>query len=136
MAEYKTKAKPLSGTNYHEIRKKALDFYQQIKNKTKRKPYVRSAYFKKEKVFLDLFWAHVFHKNYWDQTRRMKYLPCAIELIQKSRLKPISDKLNPNKSTERLYRFAGIAANGDKFRVQIKESRNSGKKYLISVFPE
>ena len=55
MNYYKVKNQPLSGTNYKEIRKKSLNYYHQIKNKSKRKPYIRSAYFKKDKIFLDIF---------------------------------------------------------------------------------
>jgi len=52
MKTYKTKTKRLAGTSYPEIRKKAFGLYQKIKRKSKRKPYVRSAYFKKNKIFL------------------------------------------------------------------------------------
>jgi hypothetical protein len=134
MPAYKTKTKPLSGTNYHEISKKAFGQYQQIKRKSKRRPYVRSAYFRKEKVFLGLFWSHLHEKNYWDQMRRMKFFGCAIELIQNSRFEPTS-KENPNKLGEILHRFAGISADNEIFFVQIKEDKRNNQKYLISVFP-
>ena len=48
MKAYRTKSKKLKGTNYQEVHKKARDFYDQIKKRSKRKPYVRSVYFKKE----------------------------------------------------------------------------------------
>ena len=76
MKVYKTKIKALAGTNYKEISKKAIGLYRQIKKKTKRRPYVRSAYFDKDKIFLGLFWSHLYDKNYWDQTRRMKFFGC------------------------------------------------------------
>lgn len=47
MQTYKTKARALAGTNYREISKKAVDLYKKIKKKSKRRPYVRSVYFKK-----------------------------------------------------------------------------------------
>jgi len=134
MPAYKIKTKTLTGTNYREISKKASGLYQQIKRKSKRKPYVRSAYFRKEKVFLGLFWSHIYEKNYWDQMRRMKFFGCAIELIQNSRFEPTS-KENPNKSGEILHRFAGITANNEIFFVQIKEDKRNNQKYLLSVFP-
>lgn len=134
MQAYKTKTKALTGTNYREISKKAHNLYQQIKRKSKRRPYVRSAYFKKEKVFLGQFWNHLYEKNYWDQMRRMKFFGCAVELIQKSHFEPIS-KENPNKSGEILHRFSGITANNEIFFVQIKEDKRNNQKYLISVFP-
>ncbi|MFA5948632.1 MAG: hypothetical protein WC806_06770 [Candidatus Gracilibacteria bacterium] len=91
-------------------------------------------YFKKDKIFLDLFWSHIFEKNYWDQMRRMKFFPCAMELIQKSHFSPIS-KENPNKSSEILHRFAGATKANELFFVQIKEDKSIGKKWLISAFP-
>lgn len=134
MKVYKTKIKALAGTNYKEISKKAIGLYRQIKKKTKRRPYVRSAYFDKDKIFLGLFWSHLYDKNYWDQTRRMKFFGCGIDLISNSRFQPTS-KENPNKLEEILHRFAGITANGEQFFVQIKEDKKSGQKMLISIFP-
>lgn len=64
MRVYKTKVKPFAGTSYHEIKKKAFGLFNEIKKKTKRKPYIRSAYFGKQKVFFELFWEHLFKKNF------------------------------------------------------------------------
>lgn len=134
MKTYKTKTRALSGTNYKEISKKAYSLYQQIKKKTKRRPYVRSAYFNKDKIFLGLFWSHLYGKNYWDQIRRMKFFECGIELICKSRFEPTT-KENPNKPEEILHRFAGTTADNELFFVQIKEDKRSCQKWLISIFP-
>lgn len=130
---YQTKTNALTGTDYKEIKRKALVFYKKVATKTKRRPYLRSAYFKKEKIFLDLFWQHLYEKNYWDRARRLKFFPCCIELIQKSHCAPIT-KNNPNKSNEILHRFTGKSANAI-FCVQIKEYRLTRKKFLMSVFP-
>jgi len=135
MKSYKTRNSKLHGTDFKEVHKKAQAFYNVIKKKTKRRPFVRSAYFKKEKIFLGLFWHHLYEKkHYKDQMRRMKYLPCAIELIQNSPFEPES-KENPNKRNEILHRFAGITKENDVFFVQIKEDKKSCQKFLISVFP-
>ena len=135
MKTYQTKANKLSGSDFKEIHEKALDIYKIIKRETKRRPYVRSAYFKKDKVFLQLFWNHLFEKQNWrDRVRRLKYFPCAIELIRKSKFEPTS-KENPNKKSEILHRFAGITKDRDLFFVQIKEYKQSGEKWLISIFP-
>jgi len=66
--------------------------------------------------------------------RRIKFFPCTIELIKKSKFKPTS-KENPNKTSEILHRFAGITPDKELFFVQIKEEKNSNKKWLISSFP-
>jgi hypothetical protein len=136
MKAYQAKIKKLPGTDFGEVYKKAFGAYQQIKRKTKRRPYVRSAYFSKDKIFLELFWNHLHEKeNFRDKIRRMKYFPTAIELIQNSRIDPTSIE-NPNKSSEILHRFAGATRDDELFIVQIKEEKRNGKKWLMSVFPK
>lgn len=135
MKVYSVKTSRLTGTDYREVHKKAFGLYRQIKNKTKRRPYVRSAYFKKDKIFLELFWRHLYEKeNFRDKVRRMKYFPAALKLIRNSRIDPFSIE-NPNKSNEILHKFRGTTKDGELFYVQIKEEKRSGKKWLMSVFP-
>lgn len=132
---YQTKVSQFSGSDFHEVHEKAFAVYSKLKKKSKRRPYVRSVYFNKEKIFLDLFWHHLFEKKNWrDRVRRMKYYPCAIELIQNSRFEPYS-KENPNRHSEILHRFVGSTRNGRLYHVQIKENKKTGRKYLISVYP-
>ena len=136
MKIYITKASQLPGSDFREIHNQAFAVYKQIKQKTKRRVYVRSIYFNKEKIFLDLFWQHLFQKQNWrDRVRRLKFFPCALELLQYSRFDPLT-KDNPNRQSESLHRFFGITKNGDKFIVQIKEDKRNRQKFLISVFPE
>ena len=136
MQVYKTKAKRLPGSDIREVRKSAFLVFQKILKKSKRRSYIRSAYFNKEKVFLNLFWEHLFTKENWrDRVRRLKYLPPAFELIQKTRFHPIS-KENPNKQDEIFHRFAGMTSENHLFYVQIKENKRKGQKWLISFFPE
>lgn len=135
MKTYQTKVKRLTGTDHREVYKKAFGLYKQIKSKTKRRPHIRSAYFNKSKIFLETFWHHLREKkNFRDKVRRMKYFPCALELIRKSRFEPIS-KENPNKRSEILHRFAGITKDKELFFVQVKEDKRTGQKWLMSVFP-
>lgn len=127
--------KAIPGARWAELRKKALLFYREIEQKTKRRAYIRSTYFNKQKIFLGLFWSHLYEKqNLKDKTRRIKYFPCAIELIQNSRFKPLTVE-NPNKKSEIFYRFYGCTPNNGRFCVQIKGDKNSGEKWFISVFP-
>ena len=136
MKAYQTKAKKIKGTDFREVRRKSFSIYQQIAKKTKRRPYVRSAYFGKDKIFLGLFWQHLFDKQKWqNRMRRLHYFEAGIELIRCSRINPQS-KENPNKSNEILHRFFGLTADGCLFCVQIKENKRTGQKYLISIFPE
>jgi len=135
MKIYKTKSSLLSGTDFHEVHKKAFGIYRKIRCRSKRIPYLRSAYFKKDKIFLNIFWQHLWEKGTWqDRTRRLKYYEAAIELVCYSKFAPIS-KQNPNKTDEILHRFMGITSAGSMFYVQIKEDKRSGRKDLISIFP-
>lgn len=114
MKVYPTKTAKLPGTSFEEVWKRVQGFYSPIKKRTKRKPYVRSAYFNKQKVFFDLFWVHLAQKSPKQRRIRLKYFPCAIELIRKSRNAPIS-KINPNKRTEILHRFGGLTKEKELF---------------------
>ena len=135
MQYYKTKARKLPGTHWWQVSKTASQFYKAIVSKTKRRPYVRSVYFNKQKIFLGLFWEHLHTKeNVRDKVRRLKYLPCAIELIQHTRCEPTS-KENPNHRSEIVHRFAGSTPENEIFFVQIKEDRHKNQKWLMSVFP-
>lgn len=93
MEVYKTKTKKIPGSDYREVNQRASLMYNQIRRKTKRRPYVRSVYFNKSKIFLELFWQHLWQKeNFRDKVRRLKYFPCAIELIEKTTCKPTTKR--------------------------------------------
>lgn len=133
MTPYQTKSKKISGTNYSEVIRNAFKVFDEIKKKTKRRPYIRSAYFKKEKVFLDYFREHLFQKLPKERMRRLKYFKAACELIKDSKLGP-TEKTESFEKKEVLYRFAGLTAEKDLFYVQIKEDKKT-KKYFMSCFP-
>lgn len=135
MKVYQTKAKKLPGTEYSEVYPVVFSLFKKIKRKSKRKPYLRSSYFQKDKVFLDYFWEHLHQKVWKDRVRRLKFYPAALELIEKSKAEPMS-KENPNKKSEILHRFAGVTAEDELFFVQIKEDKKTGQKFFLSVFPE
>jgi len=132
---YKTDAPLINGSSYGEINKNAKRYYKELCSKTKRKPYIRSAYFGGQKVFLEIFWSHLYNKNSFDQTRRLRYYACAIDLIAHSKCHPEIMK-NPRDQSETFYRFTGTARDGKRFRVQVKESANKKGRYFISVFPD
>ncbi len=131
---YETKVKKLSGTSYKDVYPQALSIYKRICSKTKRRPYIRSKYFNKDKIFLDYFWDHIRTKNPNDRTRRLRYYECALGLIKNSNVEPIT-KTNPNKSSEKLHRFLGKTKSGELFYVQITEHTRTKNKHLMSVFP-
>lgn len=131
---YKTKAGKLAGTSYKEVHKRALEVFKTIKRKTKRKPYIRSSYFKKQKIFFDYFWIHLNQKSIPERTRRLKYFAAGIEVLMHTQYVPTS-KENPNKRSEIQHRFGGIINTGEKFFVQVKEHKLKKTKQHMSVFP-
>ncbi len=135
MIYYKTKKQKISGTSFKEVNKTAKIIFKQITSKTKRTPYIRSKYFKKEKIFLNLFWSHLFEKREKDRVRRLKFYDCALDLIKNSTHDP-ETRENFQKKDELLHRFYGVAKNGEKFVVQIKENKRTKRKDLISIYPE
>ena len=136
MQYYQAKVGKLAGTDFREAHKNARKVYDEIRKKSKRKPHIRSKYFNKNKIFLDLFWSHLYEKrNLKDRLRRVRYYGVAIELMVNTLCKPES-KENPNDRSEILHRFTGKTKNGEIFYVQIKEEKRSGHKYFISVFPD
>lgn len=135
MNAYKTKKKKISGSSYKEVNKIAERIFRIIKSRTKRTPYIKSKYFKGQKIFLNIFWRHLLDKRENDRLRRLKFFDCAMDLIRNTTYEPTS-KENPNKRSEVLHRFAGITSNNEIFYVQIKEGKASGRKDLLSMFPE
>lgn len=132
---YKTKSDMIKGSDYKEVHKKVLVLIYKTLINTKRRPYIRSAYFNKNKIFLDYFWKHLNQKNWHDRMRRLKFLINGIELLKNSTIPPIIKK-NPNKKHEVFYKFKGMTNDNKKFFVQIKCNLKRKRKYLMSIFPE
>lgn len=135
MEYFKTSKHKIAGTSFKEVNKTAQSIFKQVKSRTKRTPHIRSKYFKKEKIFLNLFWAHLFNKNEKDRVRRLKFYDCALDLIKNSNSNPVTRE-NFQKKDELLHRFYGAATNKEKFVVQIKENKRTKRKDLISIYPE
>jgi hypothetical protein len=131
---YQTKRGKLPGHRYSDVLKEARREYAAIERRTRRNPYIRSAYFDKQKVFTNLFWQHIMDKRIPARKQRLRYFNCAVELIENTRQPPIT-KRNPNGRNELVHRFTGITAEGTVFYVQIKEELGSGRKYFMSAFP-
>ncbi len=129
---YQCKSGLLPGHNYATIVKIARKIFNRVAAQTKRRPYVRSAYFKGEKIFLDNFWPHLLEKNLRDRARRLVFLKAAFELIQRSKTKPLNTTKNDTRSMV-YYRFLGQAS-GLRFVIQIKEDLKRKQKFLMSIF--
>lgn len=135
MIPFQTKSSKLAGNNYKTLIKGARQIFHKIEAKSKRKAYIRSAYFKKEKIFFDHFWAHLNQKSPKERVKRLKYFQVSIELVERSKNKPLASQ-NPHIKNEILYRFTGLTKEGELFYVQIKENKKTKNKYLMSCFPE
>ena len=134
MRIYQSKCGKLSGTNFSEVARDARAVLRKLTTKTRRRPHVRSAYFKKSKIFIGPFFAHTHEKSWQDAVRRMKLFPCAIDLVKNSRYEPLS-KQDPNNPHIMLHRFGGATRQKELFYVQIKEDKRTGNKYFMSCFP-
>lgn len=135
MNVYKTRYGKLPGSSYDEVAPLARKEFQRIKRLTKRQPYVRSAYFARDKIFLSLFWEHLAQKHRGDRTSRLKLYLCAIELLRHSKHAPDTIFSAGNLHTM-LHRFTGETNEGEQFYVQVKEDKRTGRKDFMSVFPK
>jgi hypothetical protein len=129
---YHSKQNRIPGSNYRDVLSAARQIYSLYTKRTKRNPYIRSKYFDKEKVFLNVFWTHIMQKRINERTRRLKLYAVALDLIENTLLKP-STKAAPNNSNVQFHRFYGKSGDGIVFYVQIKEELKSGNKYLMSI---
>jgi len=128
---YQSRLPRISGTNYTEILAKARAIYRDLDIQTgHRNTYVRSEYFKKQKIFLKTYWDHFGDKRLSQRRQRIPYYAATIDLLKNTRVKP--DELYEKE--HHLYRFFGITKDGHKFVVQVKANRKN-EKYHMSSFP-
>lgn len=131
MSIYKSKYRQLPGTDFKEVTKNARKEYTKVQRLTKRQPYVRSQYFSKDKVFINIFWNHLAQKRKGEQIVRAKLLLAAFDLLRNTKTEPESLFDNGNA----LHRFRGETADGILFAVQVKHDMKTGRKDFMSVFP-
>jgi len=135
MGVFKSKDKLIAGTSYEEVVKIARVEHKKIENLTKRQPYVRSTYFRGDKVFVSLFWTHLMQKNLRIRTQRLKLYRAAIDLLRKSHDAP-ETIYQKNDLNILLHRFHGVTKDGIGFCVQVKQDKRSGRKDFMSVYPK
>lgn len=131
---YQSKYSLIAGTDYIEVMRSARREYIKVQKLTKRQPYVRSRYFTKDKVFINIFWNHLVQKRKGEQIVRAKLLLAAFDLLRNTACTPdtIFSEANLNMM---LHRFAGKTRDGIEFYVQVKQDKRSGRKDFMSVFP-
>lgn len=130
---YKSKHELLPGSSYDEVVSYARKEFNVIRKLTKRNPYIRSKYFKGDKIFATIFWDHLMQKHRLDRMRRLKYYKAAVDLLRNSTEAPDTIFNNSDKNTL-LHRFYGKTKNGLNFCVQVKEDKRSGRKDFMSAF--
>jgi hypothetical protein len=135
MSVYRSKFGLLSGSSYDEVLPFARKEYQIIKKLTKRQPYVRSAYFAKNKIFLSIFWDHMMQKHRGERMKRLKFYKCALDLLRNSTSAP-DTIFSAGDLNNLLHRFTGETKEGLLFYVQVKEDKRTGRMDFMSVFAE
>ena len=135
MRVYQSKYNQLPGTSYQEIINAAHYHHQKLqKRNPRRRVYVRSRYFNRDKVFLTLFWPHLLQKRRGDQMRRAKLYLCALDLLRNYNY--LNGAVIENGHPEAtLLRFMGRTKDGVLYVVQVKVYIRSNRKDLISVYP-
>lgn len=132
MKFYHSKYSALPGTSLNEVLPLARkEFHIIQKRNPRRQPYIRSAYFKKDKIFINLYWEHLAQKHRADKVRRLKFYKCSIDLLRNTTITPEVVL----EHSQLLYRFYGESADGRKFCVQVKMEQRTGRKDFISAFP-
>lgn len=134
MKVYRSKYGLISGTDYGEVTKNARKEYAKVQKLTKRQPYVRSTYFQRDKVFINIFWNHLAQKRKGEQISRAKLLLAAFDLLRNTTYEPETIFSRDNLGLM-LHRFYGETKDGYEFYVQVKQDKRSGRKDFMSVFP-
>lgn len=130
---YQSKYDLLPGSSYDEVVARARKEFNTIRKLTKRQPYVRSKYFRGDKIFITIFWDHLMQKHRGNRAKRLKFYKAAIDLLRNSTQTPDTIFSETDKDTM-LHRFYGKTNNGQAFCVQVKEDKRTNRKDFMSVF--
>ncbi|HMR73240.1 MAG TPA: hypothetical protein PKD68_04505, partial [Candidatus Saccharibacteria bacterium] len=75
ISTFRSKQPLLPGSSYDEVVAHARKVFNEVRRRTKRQPYVRSKYFKNDKIFLSVFWDHIMQKHQKERRKRLKSRP-------------------------------------------------------------
>lgn len=135
MQHFQSKYNFVPGSSRDELIKATRRIYHAIqKRNSRRLAHVRSKYFAGNKVFINNFWDHLKQMRAEEQTSRLKYYHCALDLLRNTTLSPrtIYKKDSPD---DAFHRFYGKTLAGKHFCVQVKQSKRTGRLDFMSVFP-
>lgn len=132
---FKSKFGKIPGSSLEEVMKAARKEYHIIQKRTPRRvAYIRSKYFTKDKIFINIFWDHLNQKSPKERAKRLKFYICAIDLLRNTTI--ASDSIFTNLDMDiGLHKFFGQTKDGEYFCVQVKQNKRSGRKDFMSVFP-
>lgn len=122
---YHSKCTLLPGSSYDEVVARARKEFNTIRRLTKRQPYVRSKYFRGDKIFVTVFWDHLMQKRLKERTRRLCFYSAALDVLRHSQITP-ETTFNADDRDVSLHRFYGVTKDGVHFCVQVKEDKRSG----------
>lgn len=131
---YKCKISAFYSSSYARVKKQAKNFFNSKTAHSRRSAYVRAPAWKKQKVFLGVFWSHLFDKKPAERMVRLRLLPCALEVLENSTY-PFVTKTEPGNPNIFLHRLYGQTPAGQVFALQVKEYSNKQKLYFVSCFP-
>ena len=133
MMAYRSKHGLLPGSSYDEVVTIARKEYNIIRKMTKRQPYVRSKYFRGDKIFVTIFWDHLMQKHRKDRMKRLKFYNAAVDTLRNSTIDP-DTVFSKDDRHILLHRFYGETKDGHSYCVQVREDKRSGRKDFMSVF--
>lgn len=135
MRVYRSKYGQIPTTSHAYVMRIARYEYHKIQKRTpRRQAYVKSQYFKRDKIFINQFWEHLKQKRLGDQVRRAKLFVCAVDLMRHSTYDPDTIYKYEDMNIG-LHRFYGQSKDGLSFCVQIRENKRNNRKDFMSVFP-
>lgn len=132
MKVYRSKYIKITGTSYEEIIRNARKQHQVIKKRTKRQPYIRSKYFNRDKIFVNLFWEHLMQKHRGEQQQRARFYLCAIDLLRNNTHDPRTIFTYGNLNIM-LHRFIGISKDKEFLRTSKTKQKNWSQRFYICV---
>lgn len=132
--QFPSKYPLMPGSSYSEVVAHARKEFNAIRRLSKRQPYVKSKYFKGDKIFMTVFWDHIMQKHPKERTRRLKFYKAAVDLLRNTTCSPEATFESTTNQDVILFRFYGRTKDGSDFCVQVKHDLRSGRKDFMSVF--
>ena len=131
--QFHSKKALLPGSSYSEVVARARKEFNTVRKLTKRQPYVRSKYFRGDKIFMTVFWDHVMQKHRKDRTNRLRFYSAALDLLRNTNCHP-EQVIESRHENTILFRFYGVTGDDVPFCVQVKHDIRTNRKDFMSVF--